>query len=554
MRLFAVWGAALPMLALASPARGAEDNGAALNALVRARLAEEAGDPAAALSALTALASHAPALPGLRGRILDQAIEAGDLAAARSAAAQLWQGGDRRLDAQLVLLVDAVRRADWKGAQSYIGGRADKTGGDAISRLIQPTLGAWIDVGARAKAPERHLIAANVRGRPEPALLLETALVKLATGRAAEAAAVAEDVTLTDRTSQLVAMRVAATLDKAGQGEAAGRLRGRIALASGGREDPMLLLPDQPVTAPRSGITHWMALLADGFARTPNSSPKISLLFGRAAYWLDESDWMARSALIEALDRSGQRQEALALLAGGGRAMPPVLAMRRAELLADAGDLEGAAKLAEDAAAQEPPVRSLLVRFADIARRSDNPKAAERAYARLEATLGTDEGDSALRGTLLIARAELLLQADAWGDAEPLLERAVALRPTDATVLNFAGYSALERRKDVKTSLARIEAAWNEEPQNASITDSLGWAYFLTGRVEEAVPLLEKAQAGEPDNAVIVEHLGDAYWKAGRRFQARYSWRAAALLAEADMATRIEAKLRDGLSEATTAP
>jgi len=542
------------MLILASPASAADDNSAALNALVKARLAEEAGEPEAALSALATLASYSPALPGLRGRILEQAIEAGDLTAARSAAAQLWQGGDRRFDAQLVLLVDAIRRADWKDAQAYMGGRADKTGGDAISRLIQPTLNAWIDVGARAKTPERHLLAANVRLRPEPALALEAALVQLAAGRTADAVALADGVTLTDRTSQLVALRVAATLDKAGEGAAAERLRGRIALASGGREDPMLLVPDQPVSSPRGGIAHWMALLADGFARTPNSSPKVPLLFARAAYWLDDSDWTVRSALVEALDRNEQRRNAMALLEGGRRALPPVLDMRRAELMADAGDLAGAAKLAEAVAVQEPPVRSLLVRFADIARRSGDPKAAGRAYARLEATLGTGEDDSALRGTLLIARAELLLQSDAWDDAEPLLEKAVALRPDDAAVLNFAGYSALERRKDVKTSLARIEAAWNQEPQNASITDSLGWAYFLTGRVEEAVPLLEKAQRGEPENPVIVEHLGDAYWKVGRKFQARYVWRAAALLAEPEMATRLEAKLRDGLTPATTAP
>ena len=101
---------------------------------------------------------------------------------------------------------------------------------------------------------------------------------------------------------------------------------------------------------------------------------------------------------------------------------------------------------------------------------------------------------------------------------------------------------------------ARIEAAWAKAPQNASITDSLGWAYFLTGRTDDAVVLLEKAQRGEPDNAVIVEHLGDAYWQAGQRFQARYNWRAAALLADAEMATRIEAKLRDGLTPATVAP
>ncbi|NIJ36640.1 Flp pilus assembly protein TadD [Sphingopyxis panaciterrae] len=541
------------MLAFAVPARAADDSSAALNALVKARLAEEAGEPAAALSALATLASHSPTLPGLRGRMLEQAIEAGDLAAARSAAATLWQGGDRRFDAQLVLFADAVRKGDWKAAQGYLAGRADKTGADAISRLIQPTLNAWIDLGARTTNPERHLLAANVRARPEPALALEAALVQLAGGRTADAIAITDAITLTDRTSQLVALRAAATLDKAGEGAAAERLRKRIALASGGREDPLLLMPDQPVSTPRGGIAHWMALLADGFARTPNSSPKISLIFARSAYWLDHGDWTVRSALVEALDHNGQPQEAMALLTGGRRAMPPVLDMRRAELLADAGQLAEAAKLAESAAAQEPPVRSLLVRFADIARRSSDPQAAGRAYSRLEATLGTGD-DSALRGTLLIARAELLLQAGAWDDAQPLLEKAVALRPDDAAVLNFAGYSALERRKDVKTSLARIEAAWNLEPQDASITDSLGWAYFLTGRVEEAVPLLEKAQRGEPDNPVIVEHLGDAYWQAGRRFQARYVWRAAALLAEAEMTTRLETKLRDGLTPATTAP
>jgi len=134
------------------------------------------------------------------------------------------------------------------------------------------------------------------------------------------------------------------------------------------------------------------------------------------------------------------------------------------------------------------------------------------------------------------------------------MEQAVALRPTDPAILNFAGYSAIERRKDVDKALARIETAWTAEPQSASITDSLGWAYFLTGRMNEAVPLLERAQLGDPTNAVIVEHLGDAYWQAGRRFQARYTWRAAALVADAEMAARIEAKLRDGLTQATTAP
>lgn len=544
---------AVGAIAAATPAQAADDGGAALNALVRARLAEAGGEPAAALAALTDVSSLAPGLPGVRGRILEQAIEAGDLAAARTAALQLWTAGDRRFDAQLVLLVDAMRRSDWKAARDAMAGRSDKTGADTIARLILPTVNAWIDVGAREKQPERHLLDVSGRARPEPALTLQVALAQLATKRADEAAALTDEIVLTDRTSQLVGLRLAATLDKAGQGEAAQRLRGRIALAAGQREDPMLLLPDQAVATPRAGVAQWLGLLADGLARVPNGNTKLPLLFSRAAFWLNDADWAVRATLVETLDRNGQRDGAAALVDSGRGELPPVLAMRRAELLADGGDLAGAAKLAETAAAGDAP-RSLLVRLADIARRSEDPKAAARAYERLEAALGEDEGDQMLRGSLLIARAELLLRADEWDAAASLMERAVALRPNDAAVLNFAGYSALERRKDVKQSLARIETAWAQEPQNASITDSLGWAYFLTGRTDDAVELLEKAQRGEPTNAVIVEHLGDVYWQAGRKFQARYTWRAAALVAEAEMATRLAAKLRDGLTAATTAP
>lgn len=535
-------------------AQAADGGDAALGALARARLAEDAGDPGQALAALTTVSSLVPDLPGLRGRMLEQAIEAGDLEAARSAAMLLWAKGDRRFDAQLVLVTDALRRSDWKAARDYVAGRSDRADGDAVARLVTPPLNGWIAVGMREKLPERALLDTGGRAAPQPAFQLEAALVQLAAGRKDEAAALADKVTLTDRTSQLVAMRLAATLDKAGERDAAKRLRERVALAAGEREDPVLLLPDQVVTGPRGGAAHWFALLADGFARTPNSNPKIPLLFARVAYWLDAGDWQARSALVEALDANGRKVDALALLQGGRAPLPPVLAMRQAELLADDGKAAEAVALAEKAVAADKPGRILLVRYADLARRSDDPRAAERAYARLEDDLGDDDFDKALHGSILIARAELLLQADDWDAAEPLLAKAIALRPNDPNVLNFVGYSSIERRKNVDQSMAQIEAAWAQDPQSAAITDSLGWAYFLTGKPGEAVPLLEKAQAGDPGNAVIVEHLGDAYWQAGRRFQARYTWRAAALLAEADMATRIEAKLRDGLTPATTAP
>ena len=538
----------------AAPAQASGDSAAALGALARARLAEDAGDPVMALSALRVVASEAPDLPGLDGRILEQAINAGDLALARGAAMRLWQGGSRRFDAQLVLIVDAMGRGDWKGARAYLGGRTDKSGGDAIAKLIQPAFSSWIAVGAREARPEQSLLDAAGSGRPEPALAFEAALVQLAAKRPADAVALAARTAPTDRTSQLVALRLAATLQGAGETKAAEALRGRIALAAGGREDPVLLLPDQPVVTPRSGMAQWLAMLGDGFARMPNSSPQLSMLFARSAWWLDERDWTVRSALVEALDHGGRGADAATLLAQARPALPPVLQMRRAELMAENGDLPGAVVLAEAAANAAPPARSMVVRFADIARSADDPGAAERAYAAVEAMLGQGGDDDVLHGTLLVARADLRLRANDWNGASALIDKALALRPNDPAVLNFAGYSALERRKNVEQSLKLIEAAWHAEPQNAAITDSLGWAYFLTGRTAEALPLLEKAQASEPDNAVIVEHLGDAYWQAGRKFQARYTWGAAVLLAEDDMAARLGEKLRDGLTPATTAP
>src|SRR3546814_8788513 len=97
-------------------------------------------------------------------------------------------------------------------------GRTDKAGADTIARLILPTVNAWIDIGAREKFPERHLLAVNSPTRPEPALSLQVALIQIAAKRADSAAALTDNITLTDRTSQLVATRVAATLDTAAIG------------------------------------------------------------------------------------------------------------------------------------------------------------------------------------------------------------------------------------------------------------------------------------------------------------------------------------------------
>ena len=100
---------------------------------------------------------------------------------------------------------------------------------------------------------------------------------------------------------------------------------------------------------------------------------------------------------------------------------------------------------------------------------------------------------------------------------------------------------------------ALLERASKLRPDDAAITDSLGWAYFRQGDIAKALPLLEKAAQNEPGSATINEHLGDAYWRTGRRYEARYAWRAAALYAEGEQKVRLSAKLADGIAQRTAA-
>jgi Flp pilus assembly protein TadD len=121
-------------------------------------------------------------------------------------------------------------------------------------------------------------------------------------------------------------------------------------------------------------------------------------------------------------------------------------------------------------------------------------------------------------------------------------------------LLNFMGYAQLERGENLDSSEAMIRKASELAPDDASITDSLGWAQFKRGKVDDAIATLQKAAEKDPEQAEIQEHLGDALFRSGRRYEARFSWNAALITAEDDIATRVKAKLAGGLTPANAAP
>ena len=136
---------------------------------------------------------------------------------------------------------------------------------------------------------------------------------------------------------------------------------------------------------------------------------------------------------------------------------------------------------------------------------------------------GSKEPDNAARlGEILYQRA--LVYSDKLNRPQRAvtdLRRALALNGSYPHIQNALGYTLLNVPKsDLEEAFLLIQAAYEQLPQDAAINDSLGWAYFLKGDAEAALPYLQYAYS-KVEDAEIAAHLGEALWKTGRREEAR---------------------------------
>ena len=110
------------------------------------------------------------------------------------------------------------------------------------------------------------------------------------------------------------------------------------------------------------------------------------------------------------------------------------------------------------------------------------------------------------------------------------LEAALKLTPDNAQIMNNLGYSLLSDSERLDEGFALLQTAYQINPDDTAVNDSIGWAYYLKGDAESALPYLWYSFENDPGPEVAA-HLGEVLWALGERDLAVDVWAQAAHLA-----------------------
>jgi tetratricopeptide (TPR) repeat protein len=298
----------------------------------------------------------------------------------------------------------------------------------------------------------------------------------------------------------------------------------------------------------RSGAAEVYRTMAE--ALDSRDSERISLVHARLATHIHPGLIEAQLLSAELLEIQGQYELATEALASVPETSPWFVTaeIRRANTQREAGDPEaGVATLAALATSHADQIE-VHSAHGDALRAQDRFAEAAEAYGRAIDLIGTP---LTAHWVIFYTRGIANERAGNWDAAEADFRTALELQPDQPLVLNYLGYSLVEKDRNLDEALDMIERAVAGQPDDGYITDSLGWVLYRLGRYEEAVPHMLRAVELTPDDPVINDHLGDVLWMVGREREAEFQWRRALSFGPADDLDmdRVRRKIEDGLDQ-----
>ncbi|EPX83008.1 tetratricopeptide repeat protein [Salipiger mucosus] len=311
-------------------------------------------------------------------------------------------------------------------------------------------------------------------------------------------------------------------------------------------------LPFSLVRTARDGVAEVFYTLAGALSSEANDD--FTLLYARISQFLRPEHSGAILMTATLLEKLGQHDLAVAAYKTVPRDDPDFHAaeMGRADALRASGKPDAAIEVLEQLAASHGDMPAVQSALGDVLRQQERYEEAIEAYGR---ALDTFEEPDPAQWFLHYARGISHERLSHWDAAEEDFRAALELNPEQPQVLNYLGYSLVERQEKLDEALSMIESAVSAQPQSGYIVDSLGWALYRLGKYEEAVVHMERAAELMPVDPVVNDHLGDVYWAVGREVEAEFQWKRALSFATWDDASdevdmeRIRQKLEVGLDQ-----
>ena len=188
----------------------------------------------------------------------------------------------------------------------------------------------------------------------------------------------------------------------------------------------------------------------------------------------------------------------------------------------------------------------------DLANFAKNSKLYEISIKYYSEILKELDNQSNLHAKILYRRGGSYERIGNYKKADDDLLNSLNINSNDPYVMNYLGYSWLERNINIKDAFILLEKANKKKKDDPYITDSIGWAYYLTGNFNKAEKFIRKAVLQMPEDPIVNDHYGDILWKLNRKIEARYFWKSVLKLeeTEAEMRNKIKQKLIIGLEDA----
>jgi Flp pilus assembly protein TadD len=456
--------------------------------------------------------------------------------------------------ATLVRLGDRIAAGDFDAADAIL-----KAAGETVNPLLGGLLAGWIEVG-REDFPAAQAKFDALQGNE--------ALLAYGQYHKALALALAGDFVSAEalmaggdkgplhlnRSAVVAHAQILAQLGR--EKEAAAMID--AAMSEGQPDAPLLDLrnrladgeevPFDQVTSARDGAAEVFLTLAD--ALNAPDTQRVALVHSRLAQEIRPDLVEAHLLSAQVLEDEGQFALATEALASVPETSSWYVTtqIRRAATQRAAGDPDAGIATLEALAKGHGDMIEVESALGDALRAEEKFAEAAEAYTRAIVLAGKPRP---AHWVLFYTRGISYERAGDWPKAEADFREALRLEPDQPLVLNYLGYSLVEKHESLDEALGMIEKAAKDQPNDGYITDSLGWVLYRLGRYQDAVAPMLRAVELTPDDAVINDHLGDVLWKVGRKREAEFQWRRALSFGPADDLDmdRIRKKLAEGLDK-----